>query len=102
MVMIAASGICLKPIHSPTISVQPLEEVHALPLMRKRAHSAAVHVIPPGIALGVRTETPYGNAYGNAMGTSVVGVRSIVEFSGGTGAPGRIRTSDPQIRSHGS
>src|ERR1019366_770897 len=37
--------------------------------------------------------------YGNAMGTSSVCVRSVVEFSGGNGAPGEIRTPDPQIRS---
>ena len=33
------------------------------------------------------------------MGTSAVRGRSVVEFSGGTGAPGEIRTPDPQIRS---
>src|ERR1039458_2755428 len=39
--------------------------------------------------------------YGNAMGTSSVCVRSVVEFSGGNGATGEIRTPDPQIRSLG-
>jgi len=53
----------------------------------------------PGIALHVRTKTVYGNAYGNAMGTKAVCRRSVVEFSGGNGAPGEIRTPDPQIRS---
>ena len=42
---------------------------------------------------------PYGNAYGNATGTSAVCLRSVVEFSGENGAPERIRTADPQIRS---
>ena len=42
---------------------------------------------------------PYGNAYGHAMGTSAVCRFSVVEFSGGNGAPGEIRTPDPQIRS---
>src|SRR5450755_3538010 len=44
---IAASGICLIPIHSPTISVQPVEKVHALSLMGKRAHSdVGIHGSP--------------------------------------------------------
>jgi hypothetical protein len=33
------------------------------------------------------------------MGTGVVCLRSIIEFSGGNGAPEEIRTPDPQIRS---
>jgi len=33
------------------------------------------------------------------MGTSAVCERSVVEFSRGNGAPGEIRTPDPQIRS---
>src|SRR5450759_5400548 len=37
--------------------------------------------------------------YGNAMGTSAVCLRSVVEFSGENGTPERIRTADPQIRS---
>src|ERR1039458_2145638 len=45
---------------------------------------------------------PYGNAYGNAIGTSAVCLRSVVEFSGENGAPERIRTADPQIRSLGA
>jgi len=33
------------------------------------------------------------------MGTSAICRRSFVEFSEGNGAPGEIRTPDPQIRS---
>jgi hypothetical protein len=33
------------------------------------------------------------------MGTSAVSGRSVVESSGGNGAPEEIRTPDPQIRS---
>ena len=36
------------------------------------------------------------------MGTGTVCGRSVVEFSRGIGAPGEIRTPDPQIRSLGS
>jgi hypothetical protein len=46
--------------------------------------------------------SPYGNAYGHATGTNEVFGSSIVEFSGKNGAPERIRTADPQIRSLGS
>ena len=42
---------------------------------------------------------PYGNAYGNAMGTSTLTNRTCIESKLGTGAPGEIRTPDPQIRS---
>jgi hypothetical protein len=35
------------------------------------------------------------------MGTSAMCRRSDVEFTEGTGAPGEIRTPDPQIRSLG-
>src|ERR1035437_7850080 len=38
---------------------------------------------------------PYGNAYGNAMGTSAGCGRTVVEFSGGNGAPEGIRTPGP-------
>jgi len=55
--MIATLAICLIPIHSPTISEQPIEKVYALSLMGKRAHSGADIRGPAGIALGVRTET---------------------------------------------
>jgi hypothetical protein len=33
------------------------------------------------------------------MGTSAVYQRAVVDFSGGNGAPGEIRTPYPQIRS---
>ena len=43
----------------------------------------------------------YGNAYGNAMGTSGRTECSLIESTKGNGAPGEIRTPDPQIRSLG-
>ena len=44
----------------------------------------------------VATET----AYGNAMGTSTVCRRSVIEFSGGNGAPrGDSNSRPPDIRS---
>jgi hypothetical protein len=63
---IAASGICLIPIHSPTISVQPIEKVHALSLMGKRAHSDVdIHGSPDQ-----RARRPNGNGLmGTLMGT---------------------------------
>jgi len=35
--------------------------------------------------------SPYGNAYGHAMGTRLVCRRAVIEFSGGIGAPIRIK-----------
>ena len=91
-VMTATSAICLIPIHSPPISVQPIEKVHALSLMGKRAHSDA------DIRGSRRHRARRPNKNG-LMGTSAVCRRSVVEFSAGNGAPEEIRTPDPQIRS---
>ena len=64
--MIAASAIWLIPIHSPTISEQSIEKVHALSLMGKRAHSdVGIHGSP-----GHRARRPNGNGLmGTLMGT---------------------------------
>src|ERR1035437_759621 len=47
--------------------------------------------LPGGIASVSERNRPYGNAYGNAMGTSAVCRRAVVEFSGRNGAPLRIK-----------
>src|SRR5664280_3605278 len=64
--MIATLAICLIPIHSPTISEQSIEKVHALSLMGKRAHSdVGIHGSPDH-----RARRPNGNGLmGTLMGT---------------------------------
>ena len=58
-------------------------------------------MIPPGITLGVRTETALWELLWERYGNERSARTLIVEFSGGNGAPERIRTADPQIRSLG-
>jgi hypothetical protein len=54
---IAASAICLIPIHSPPISTLPIEKVRTLSLMRNVTIPTSVYAIPPSIMLDVRPET---------------------------------------------
>ena len=94
--MIATLAICLIPIHSPTISEQPIEKVYALSLMGKRAHSDADIRGPAGIALGVRTETAlWERLWERAQCANA----QLLNFQQEAGAPEEIRTPDPQIRS---
>ena len=65
-VTIAASEICLIPIHSPPISMQAVEKVYTLSLMRKRAHSDA----SMRDSAGHRVRSPNGTGLmGTLMGT---------------------------------
>ena len=56
-------------------------------------------MIPPGITLGVRTETALWELLWERYGNERSARTLIVEFSEGNGAPEEIRTPDPQIRS---
>jgi hypothetical protein len=56
-VKIAASGICLIPIHFLPISAQAVEKVRTLSLMRIVTIPTSVYAIPPSIMLDVRPET---------------------------------------------
>ena len=49
------------------------------------------YVMPPGTRTASERKRPYGNAYGHVMGTGSLGGRSVIELSGGNGAPVRIK-----------
>jgi len=96
--MIAASAICLIPIHSPPISAQAIETVHALSLMRKRAYSDA------GMRGSVRhrARRPIGNGLmGTLMGTlwervQCAGVQ-ILNFQKELARPERFELPTPRF-----
>ena len=69
-------------------SKQPIEKVHALSLMEKRAHSDA------DIRGSRRRRARRPNKNG-LMGTSAVCRRSVAIFSRGNGAPEEIQTPTP-------
>jgi hypothetical protein len=75
--MIATLAICLIPIHSPTISEQSIEKVHALSLMGKRAHSdVGIHGSP-----GHRARRPNGNGLMGTLGVAGLGDAIELIFS---------------------